>query len=80
MHHSYSLRVAEEKHYILYEQDYFFSPLSQSLADGVEDGFHQFIIIVACHPQDSTLTNAVTSLREIYGEAHESLRRVNLCG
>lgn len=54
MHHSYSLRVAEEKHYILYEQDYFFLSLSQSLADGVEDGFHQFIIVVACHPQDST--------------------------
>ena len=39
MHHSYSLRVAEEKHYILYEQDYFITSLSQSLADGVEDGF-----------------------------------------
>ena len=76
MHHSYSLRVAEEKHYILYEQDYFILSSSQSLADGVEDGFHQFIIIVACHPRDYTLTIAASLLKDIYlMEKHTNLHK-----
>ena len=58
----------------------FFLSLSQSLADGVEDGFHQFIIAVACHPQDSFFTNAATLLRRYATEKHMTLQKVNLCG
>ena len=47
MHHSYSLRVAEEKHYILYEQDF---PLSflPSLADGAEDNLLALVLFTHC--------------------------------